>query len=79
MTKRLTIEIALQKLDDELVSIIRKYAEKTGNCELSIQVVDLTIQEQIKMYTPYKKIELNDAFLEELTKMNGLVYKVVTN
>ena len=79
LTKRLTIEIALQKLDDEFVNIVRKHAEKTGSCELGIQVVDLSTQEQIKMYTPYKKIELNDAFLEELTKMNGLVYKVVTN
>lgn len=79
LTKRLSMEVALDKLDHAFVSIIQKYAEKSGSTELGIKVVDRTTSEVVRLYTPYKKVELSDGFIEELTKLNGIVYNVITN
>jgi len=79
LTKRLNMEVALDRLDEAMVAIIRKYADKAGMTELGIRIVDNTTRETIKLYTPSRKIELSDGFIEELTKMEGIVYNVKTN
>ncbi len=78
-TKRLNMTIQLEKLDTAFLEIIEKYADKAGRCELGIQVVDPEASQLIKLYTPMRKIELSDGFLEALDKMEGLLYNVVTN
>jgi hypothetical protein len=60
------------------MTIIQKYAETAGKCELGIQVVDKASDNVIRLYTPIRKIELSDRFLDELTKLEGIVYNVVT-
>lgn len=79
MTKKLTIECALDKLDREFVSIISKYAESAGNTEIGIKVVDRTTQEAIQLTTKYRKVDITDEFIAELTKLEGIVYNVVSN
>ena len=79
LTKRLSLELALDKLDAAMVDIIRKYAEKAGNTELGIKIVDPTTRESLKLYSSIRKFELSDDFIEELTKMEGIVYNVTTN
>lgn len=78
LTKRINLELSIKRVNDEFVDIISKYAEKAGNCELGIQIVDEHTREKVKLYSSYKKIEVSDGFLEELTKMEGVGYKVVT-
>ena len=78
LTKRINLELSIKRVNDEFVNIISKYAEKAGNCELGIQIVDEQAREKVKLYSSYKKIELSDGFLEELTKMEGVDYKVIT-
>ena len=78
-TKRINLELTLKRLDDEFVNIITKYAEKSGNCELGIQIVDESTQEKMKLCSSYKKIEMSDEFLEAITKMEGVLYKVITS
>jgi DNA polymerase III subunit alpha len=77
MTKRLNIEIKLEKLNQDFLNIIYKYAEKSGNCELGIKVVDMQTHDTVKMKTSSKHIELTDELLQELTQFEGLVYNVV--
>ena len=79
LTKRLNMSVSLQRLDQAFLDIIQKYAETAGRCELGIQVTDPETQQTVKLYTPHRKIELNDRFLEELTRMEGIVYNVITN
>lgn len=79
LTKRLNMTVQLDRLDSAFMDIVQKYAETAGKCELGIQVVDTASNNTIKLYTPHKKIELNDKFLDELTKMEGVIYNVVTS
>ena len=78
LTKRLNMTVQLERLDSAFMAIIQKYAETAGKCELGIQVVDKASDKTIRLYTPHRKIELSDRFLEELAKMEGIVYNVVT-
>ncbi len=79
LTKRLNMTVQLERLDSAFMEIIQKYAETAGKCELGIQVVDKVADKTIRLYTPHRKIELSDRFLEELAKMEGIVYTVITN
>lgn len=76
LTKKLSIEISLQKLDEAFVDIIRKYAEVPGKCALGIQVKDETTQEMVRLQQSFKKITLSDEFIDELNKMEGVIYSV---
>jgi DNA polymerase-3 subunit alpha len=78
LTKRLNMTIQLERLDSAFMEIIQKYAETAGKCELGIQVVDRASESTIRLYTPQRKIELSDSFLEALAKMEGVVYNVIT-
>jgi DNA polymerase-3 subunit alpha len=78
LTKRLNMTVQLERLDSAFMTIIQKYAETAGKCELGIQVVDKASDNVIRLYTPIRKIELSDRFLDELTKLEGIVYNVVT-
>jgi DNA polymerase-3 subunit alpha len=78
LTKRLNMTVPLERLDSAFMTIIQKYAETAGKCELGIQVVDKASDNTIRLYTPHRKIELSDRFLDELTKLEGIVYHVVT-
>ena len=78
LTKRLNMTVQLERLDSAFMTIIQKYAETAGKCELGIQVVDKASGNAIRLYTPIRKIELSDRFLDELTKLEGIVYNVVT-
>ena len=78
LTKRLNMTVELERLDSAFMTIIHKYAETAGKCELGIQVVDKASGNAIRLYTPIRKIELSDRFLDELTKLEGIVYNVVT-
>jgi len=78
MTKRINIEIPIDKLNDELVHLISKHTELPGKCEVGIKVVDLQNQQIVKMFTSYKKIEMSEGFLDDLTKVEGIHYSVIT-
>ena len=78
LTKKLSIEISLQKLDEAFVDIIRKYAEVPGKCALGIQVKDETTQEMVRLQQSFKKITLSDEFIDALNKMEGVIYSVQT-
>ena len=78
MTKRINIEIPIDKLNDELVHLIAKHTELPGKCEVGIKVVDLQNQQIVKMFTSYKKIEMSEGFLDDLTKVEGIHYSVIT-
>jgi len=79
LTKRINLELTLQRLNDDFVHNISKYVDKSGNCELGIQIVDESTQEKMKLCSSYKKIEMSDEFLEAITKMEGVLYKVITS
>ncbi|MBK7689905.1 MAG: DNA polymerase III subunit alpha [Bacteroidetes bacterium] len=79
LTKRINMELTLKRLDDEFVNIISKYAEKAGNCELGIQIVDEVSRDRVKLYNSYKKMEMSDGFIEELSKLEGVVYHVLSS
>ncbi|MBK7762008.1 MAG: DNA polymerase III subunit alpha [Bacteroidetes bacterium] len=78
-TKRLNMTIQLEKLDQAFLEVIQKYGDKPGKCELGIHVIDQSNQQAVKLYTPMRKVELSDGFLDALSKMDGLLYNIVTN
>jgi hypothetical protein len=78
LTKRINIEIPIDRLNDELVHLIAKHTELPGKCEVGIKVVDLQNQQIVKMFTSYKKIEMSEGFLDDLTKVEGIHYSVIT-
>jgi DNA polymerase-3 subunit alpha len=79
LTKRINIELTLDRIDADFLTFWSKYAETSGNTELGIKIVDTQTQEVVKLGTSYRKVEINDTFIEELTKMNDIVYNVITN
>jgi DNA polymerase-3 subunit alpha len=78
MSKRVNLEISLHKLDDVFLQIIQKYAEKSGSCELGIKIVDATTSETINLKTSSRHITLSEEFIAELTKFDGLKFKVIS-
>lgn len=78
LTKQLTIELSLHRLDEAFVDIIKKYAEIPGKCTLGIQVRDESSQELIRLKQSFRKIELSDDFIEALNNMEGVLYSVQT-
>jgi DNA polymerase-3 subunit alpha len=78
LTKRFTIRTPLDKIDMDFLSLINKCADKTGNTEFGIQVVDTTSNELVSMYNDLKKIEISDELLEELKKFKEIEYEVVS-
>jgi len=79
LSKRINMTIQLERLDKAFMEVIQKYAETTGKCELGIHVIDSATNNAVRLYTPHRKIELNDKFLDELKKLEGVIYQVVTN
>ncbi len=75
-TKRLNLYVELSKIDDTFMAIIDKYAERSGNIELGIHIVDNNTDKQISLGN--KNIEWTDEFLDELMAIKGLDYKIVT-
>lgn len=78
LTKRLNMVIPLERIDSAFMDLLQIHAEKTGKCELGIKVVDVEKQQVVKLYTPHRKIEFNDKFLEALSSMGGIDYQVIT-
>jgi DNA polymerase-3 subunit alpha len=78
LTKRINLELTLQRLNDDFVHNISKYVDKSGNCELGIQIVDEQNREKTKLQSSFKKVNMSDGFLEELKKMEGVAYQVIT-
>nr|MBP6625028.1 hypothetical protein [Chitinophagaceae bacterium] len=77
MTKKLNLELKLDQIDAKFVELMNKYAEKSGGCELGIKIVDELHGDTMKLRTSYKKIELNEHLIDDITKLYGMVYNVV--
>jgi DNA polymerase-3 subunit alpha len=80
LTKRITIQVDLQSLNDSFMNkieeILGENKEKTErqNCKLNFEILDRT--EQLKLELPSKslKINPNNEFLEQLKKLDIVNY-----
>jgi DNA polymerase-3 subunit alpha len=79
MTKRLNIQVDIDKVNEAFVLMLKNHAEKAGITELGIKIADYDTGEKVSLITPSRKIELTDGLIEELTKMDGVVYNVISN
>jgi hypothetical protein len=48
LTKQVNMELTLEKLDTSFMNVITKYVEKTGTCDVGIQIKDNTTNELVK-------------------------------
>ncbi len=76
-TKRLNLRMSLTNLDDAFIEIINKYAEKAGDTEVGIEIADSTSGKVVKLGN--KKIEMSAQFLDEITNIEGLEFRVESN
>src|SRR5690606_4352650 len=82
LAKSFTIQIALQKLDEEVITHIEKLVQSTqlegeqANCALKFQVVD--VEEEISVEMPAKatKIRLTNELLAGIEELEGIKYKL---
>lgn len=78
LTKRIQIEMNLDNLDDAFMKLIGRYAETSGSCELGINIVDKEENQTVKLYTSMRKIEISEELIQDLTKMDGVRFTVLT-
>lgn len=80
LTKRLNVELSLQKLDIAFLDVLAKYSQIQGNAELGLTVFDeKNNNRKVRFYSAYRKIQLSDQFLEELSKFEDIFLKIQSN
>ncbi len=73
-TKRLNVYMNLTKVDDAFMEIINKYAERAGETELGIHIVDNETDKRIHLGN--KKIVMVSDLLNEISNIEGLDYHI---
>src|SRR5690606_19675220 len=82
MAKSFTIQIDLQKMNEEMIAsiddLIKSTKEETeqSNCALKFHVVDVEGRLSVEMPAKSTKIRLTNELLEGLEKMEGVNYKL---
>jgi DNA polymerase-3 subunit alpha len=79
LTKRINIDLTIDKLNEQFLQILTKYADKTGQTEVGIRIVDHETEQVVKLYTGRRRIEMSEALLEELKKLEGLKFGILAN
>jgi DNA polymerase III subunit alpha len=79
MTKRLNLQIDMHQFDSKLLNTLLKYADSSASCQVGILVVDKETGDQIKLKTATKKLAIHEGLLDELAKIEGVSYELVTN
>jgi DNA polymerase-3 subunit alpha len=82
LTKCITIQVPIEEVSDELMVKLdyilneNKENSETQNCKLNFEVYDR--EQNLKLELPSKslKINPNNQFLEQLTKLNVVNYKL---
>ncbi len=82
LAKSFTIQIALHKLDEEMISFLDDLVQSTqvvgeqANCALKFKVVDVQDELSVEMPAKAKKIKLTNELLEGLEELEGVNYKL---
>lgn len=79
LTKRLNLQIKLEKLNEAFIKTIEKYSGIPGNTQLGIEVLDKESNEKVRLLQSFKNIELSDDFLNEIEKFEDILFNVVSN
>lgn len=76
LTKRIHIELSLDKLNAAFMEVIAKYAESSGHTELGIKIVDKPTNHTVKLI---RKVDISESLLDELRKLEGVYFTLVAN
>jgi DNA polymerase III subunit alpha len=76
-SKELKITIGLQMINSQTINQLNALVSKhQGTCNLSVLVYDAEEKVEVTMMSRKNKISPNNAFLDELKGMNGVVFKL---
>ncbi|PWK20220.1 DNA polymerase-3 subunit alpha [Arcicella aurantiaca] len=75
--KELKITLGLQMINEEVINQLNQAVSKNhGTCSLTVSVYDPDERVEVTMMSRKGKISPSNEFLEEILKINGLVYKL---
>jgi len=76
-SKELKITLGLQMINEEVINQLNQAVSKNhGTCSLTVSVYDPEEKVEVTMMSRKNKISPSNEFLEEILKINGLVYKL---
>ncbi len=76
-SKELKITLGLQMINEEVINQLNQAVSKNqGTCNLTVSVYDPDEKVEVTMMSRKNKISPSNEFLEEILKINGLVYKL---
>jgi DNA polymerase-3 subunit alpha len=76
-SKELKITLGLQMINEEVINQLNQAVSKNqGTCNLTVSVYDPEEKIEVTMMSRKNKISPSNEFLEEILKINGLVYKL---
>ncbi|MEJ5994315.1 DNA polymerase III subunit alpha [Pedobacter sp. Du54] len=82
LTKCITIQVPIEEINDDLMAkidiILKENKESTErhNCKLNFEVYDRELNLKLELPSKSLKINPNNQFLEQLTKLNVVNYKL---
>jgi DNA polymerase-3 subunit alpha len=76
-TKRITVDITLEKLNEQLVQSLQKHQLKDGQTEWQFRVHVPAENRTLKLVSGFKKIEFTDALLSDLSGIKEIQWGIV--